>query len=142
MGMRLISGIFAFSMIIIFMAMVSGHAETLGTASFYGKELKGHRTANGERFNPAGLTAAHRTLPFGTTLRVTNLRNHKSVVVRVTDRGPHKRGRMIDLSYGAAKAVGMLDTGTTRVSVARIAAPSQQASDKGNSPLRLPPRRR
>ncbi|MFC2250431.1 septal ring lytic transglycosylase RlpA family protein [Labrys portucalensis] len=141
MGMRLISGIFAFSMIIIFMAMVSGHAETLGTASFYGKELKGHRTANGERFNPAGLTAAHRTLPFGTTLRVTNLRNHKSVVVRVTDRGPHKRGRMIDLSYGAAKAVGMLGMGTTRVSVAKIAA-SSQASDKGNSPPRLPPGRR
>ncbi|MGN8116324.1 septal ring lytic transglycosylase RlpA family protein [Labrys sp. 22185] len=141
MGMRLISGIFAFSMIIIFMAMVSGHAETLGTASFYGRELKGRRTANGERFNPAGLTAAHRTLPFGTTLRVTNLRNHKSVVVRVTDRGPHKRGRMIDLSYGAAKAVGMLGMGTTRVSVARIAA-SSQASDKGNSPPRLPPRRR
>ncbi|MEW9307860.1 septal ring lytic transglycosylase RlpA family protein [Labrys neptuniae] len=128
-------------MIIIFMAMVSGHAETLGTASFYGRELKGHRTANGERFNPAGLTAAHRTLPFGTTLRVTNLRNHKSVVVRVTDRGPHKRGRMIDLSYGAAKAVGMLGMGTTRVSVARIAA-SSQVSDKGNSPPRLPPRRR
>jgi len=141
MGMRLISGIFAFSMIIIFMAMVSGHAETLGTASFYGRELKGHRTANGERFNPAGLTAAHRTLPFGTTLRVTNLRNHKSVVVRVTDRGPHKRGRMIDLSYGAAKAVGMLGMGTTRVSVAKIAA-SSQASDKGNSPPRLPPGRR
>lgn len=141
MGMRLISGIFAFSMIIIFMAMVSGHAETLGTASFYGRELKGHRTANGERFNPAGLTAAHRTLPFGTTLRVTNLRNHKSVVVRVTDRGPHKRGRMIDLSYGAAKAVGMLGMGTTRVSVAKIAA-SSQVSDKGNSPPRLPPGRR
>ncbi|MDT3381045.1 septal ring lytic transglycosylase RlpA family protein [Labrys neptuniae] len=141
MGMRLISGIFAFSMIIIFMAMVSGHAETLGTASFYGRELKGHRTANGERFNPAGLTAAHRTLPFGTTLRVTNLRNHKSVVVRVTDRGPHKRGRLIDLSYGAAKAVGMLGMGTTRVSVAKIAA-SSQASDKGNSPPRLPPGRR
>ncbi|MFT4128643.1 MAG: septal ring lytic transglycosylase RlpA family protein [Labrys sp. (in: a-proteobacteria)] len=128
-------------MIIIFMAMVSGHAETLGTASFYGRELKGHRTANGERFNPAGLTAAHRTLPFGTTLRVTNLRNHKSVVVRVTDRGPHKRGRLIDLSYGAAKAVGMLGMGTTRVSVAKIAA-SSQASDKGNSPPRLPPGRR
>ena len=141
MGMRLISGIFTFSMIIIFMAMVSGHAETLGTASFYGKELKGYCTANGERFNPAGLTAAHRSLPFGTTLRVTNLKNHKSVVVRVTDRGPHKRGRMIDLSYGAAKAVGMLGMGTTRVSVAKIAA-SSQASDRGNSPPRLPPGRR
>lgn len=141
MGVRLISGIFSFSMIIIFMAMVSGHAETLGTASFYGKELKGYRTASGERFNPVELTAAHRSLPFGTKLRVTNLKNHKSVVVRVTDRGPHKRGRMIDLSYGAAKAVGMIETGTTRVSVAKIAAPSQ-ASDQVNAQSRFPPRRR
>lgn len=141
MGMRIIGGIFTFSMIIIFMAMVSGHAETLGTASFYGKELKGSRTANGERFNPAELTAAHRSLPFGTKLRVTNLENHKSVVVRVTDRGPHKRGRMIDLSYGAAKAVGMLKTGTAKVSVARIATPSS-ASANSDAQLQLPPRRR
>ena len=141
MGMRIISGIFTCSMIIIFMAMVSGHAETLGTASFYGKKLQGYRTANGERFNPAGLTAAHRSLPFGTKLRVTNLKNHRSVVVRVTDRGPHKRGRMIDLSYGAAKAVGMIETGTTRVSVAKIAAPSL-ASEKANAQPKLPPRRR
>lgn len=141
MGMRIIGGIFTFSMIIIFMAMVSGHAETMGTASFYGKELKGYRTASGERFNPAELTAAHRSLPFGTKLRVTNLKNHKSVVVRVTDRGPHKRGRMIDLSYGAAKAVGMLNTGTAKVSVARIAAPSSDSANAGGQP-KLPPRRR
>nr|WP_246683612.1 septal ring lytic transglycosylase RlpA family protein [Labrys sp. KNU-23] len=128
-------------MIIIFMAMVSGHAETLGTASFYGKELKGYRTANGERFDPAGLTAAHRSLPFGTKLRVTNLRNHKSVVVRVTDRGPRKRGRMIDLSLGAARAVGMVDAGTTKVSVTAIATPSSP-SENGNAQPKLPLRRR
>ena len=95
-------------------------ADSVGVASYYGKEMGGRRTANGERFNPAGLTAAHRSLPFGTKLQVTNLRNGKSVVVRVTDRGPFLRGRVIDLSYGAAKAVGMVSSGTAKVKIARL----------------------
>jgi len=82
--------------------------------------MHGRRTADGERFNPGGLTAAHRSLPFGTKLRVTNLRNGKTVVVRVSDRGPFARGRMIDLSYGAASAIGMVHSGTTRVKIARL----------------------
>lgn len=78
------------------------------TAAYY---WQGTRTANGERFNPHGLTAAHRTLPFGTKLTVTNPRTGKSVEVRINDRGPFVRGVSIDLSLGAAKAIGMRGTG-------------------------------
>jgi rare lipoprotein A len=88
---------------------------TVGIASFYGTKFQGRRTANGEIFNTIEMTAAHRTLPFGTQLRVTNLRNGKSVVVRVNDRGPHLRGRIIDLSKAAAKKIGITRTGTARV---------------------------
>lgn len=100
----------------------SSHADSVGVASYYGKEFGGRRTANGERFNPAGLTAAHRSLPFGTKLQVTNLRNGKTVVVRVTDRGPFARGRVLDLSYGAARAVGMVSSGTAKVKFATLAS--------------------
>jgi len=71
-----------------------------GMASYY---KSGRRTANGERFNPNGYTAAHRSLKFGTKVRVTNLRNGRSVIVRINDRGPFIRGRIIDLTYGAAR---------------------------------------
>ena len=83
-----------------------------GLASYY---KSGKQTANGERFNPNGLTAAHRTLPFGTKLRVTNLRNGKSVVVRVNDRGPFIKGRVIDLSLGAANFVELTKSGVAKV---------------------------
>lgn len=86
-----------------------------GTASYYGREFMGSRTASGERFNPNALTAAHRTLAFGSRVRVTNLRNGKDVVVRINDRGPHTKGRIIDISYGAAKQIGMHRSGTARV---------------------------
>jgi rare lipoprotein A len=85
---------------------------TTGLASYY---KSGKQTANGERFNPNGLTAAHRTLPFGTKLRVTNLRTGKSVVVRINDRGPFIKGRVIDLSLGAAKLVEMTTSGVAKV---------------------------
>lgn len=77
-----------------------------GIASWYGKE-SGNRTAMGTRFNPQGLTAAHRTLPLPTKVRVTNLRNGRAVDVIVNDRGPFKRNRLIDLSHGAAKKIGL-----------------------------------
>lgn len=86
-----------------------------GMASYYGNEFAGKRTANGEKFNPHGLTAAHRTLAFGTKVRVTNLTNGKDVVVRVNDRGPWGRGRVIDISLGAAKKIGMHRSGTAKV---------------------------
>jgi rare lipoprotein A len=85
---------------------------TTGVASYY---KSGKQTANGESFNPNGLTAAHRTLPFGTKIRVTNMRNGKSVVVRINDRGPFIRGRVIDLSLGAARLVGMTSSGVAKV---------------------------
>lgn len=90
------------------------HAATVH-ASWYGPGFHGRRTANGERYDMHGLTAAHKTLPFGTKVRVTNVANGKSVVVRINDRGPFVRGRTIDLSRGAAQAVGMLGAGVAQV---------------------------
>jgi rare lipoprotein A len=84
-------------------------------ATWYGPELAGHRTASGERFNPNGLTAAHRSLPFGTCLRVSNPGTGRSVVVRVNDRGPYANGASLDLSYGAARAIGMHTTQSVTV---------------------------
>ncbi|HZG07913.1 MAG TPA: septal ring lytic transglycosylase RlpA family protein [Allosphingosinicella sp.] len=86
-----------------------------GVASFYGNELAGNRTASGERFNPHAMTAAHRSLPLGTKLRVTNLNNGEDVIVRVNDRGPFAKSRIIDLSLGAARDIGMVRAGTARV---------------------------
>jgi rare lipoprotein A len=79
-----------------------------GLASYYGKEFHGKKTASGEPFDMEALTAAHRTLPFNTTVKVTNTRNGKSVRVRINDRGPFIAGRIIDLSYAAAKTIGLL----------------------------------
>jgi rare lipoprotein A len=86
-----------------------------GRAAFY----SGGRTASGERTGPAGLTAAHRTLPFGTMVLVTNVHNGRTVVVRITDRGPYGRGRIIDVSRAAARELDMIDSGTAMVSVER-----------------------
>ena len=101
---------------------VDPHGYTaVGQASWYGRNHHGKRTASGERFNQNSLTAAHRTLPFGTELRVTNLSNEKSVIVRVNDRGPYGRGRIIDVSRQAAEALGMVSTGTARVRLESLA---------------------
>jgi rare lipoprotein A len=86
-----------------------------GPASYYGRQFHGRLTANGERFNMNDLTAAHRSLPFGTLIRVTNLLNGMQTYVRVNDRGPYVAGRMIDLSQGAARRLNMLDTGVAKV---------------------------
>ncbi|MFZ6047312.1 septal ring lytic transglycosylase RlpA family protein [Pseudomonas sp. CR3202] len=91
-----------------------------GKASYYGAKHHGKRTASGERFNANALTAAHRTLPFGTRVKVTNLNNDRSVVVRINDRGPHTRGRIIDLSRKAAEQLGMLRAGVAPVRVESI----------------------
>ena len=86
-----------------------------GIASYYANDFHGKQTSNGEIFDMNALTAAHRTFPFGTKVRVTNLENNKIVVVRVNDRGPFKEGRMMDLSMAAAKEIDLIRTGTARV---------------------------
>ena len=90
-------------------------AEVVGIASYYADSLHGRTTASGERYDKQELTAAHRTLPFGSRVRVTNLSNGKSVVVRINDRGPFAGKRVIDLSYAAAKELQFLGKGTTKV---------------------------
>jgi rare lipoprotein A len=87
----------------------------VGLASFYGPQWHGHLTANGERLDIHAMTAAHRTLPFGTRVRVTLLQTGKSVVVRINDRGPYVHGRIIDLTDAAARAIGLTTQGVGRV---------------------------
>jgi rare lipoprotein A len=96
--------------IIALYALPAHAANKTVRATWYGNELAGNRTANGERFNPNGLTAAHRTLPFGTCLLVGNPKTGKTVKVRVNDRGPFTKGNSLDLSAGAARAIGMRST--------------------------------
>ena len=96
---------------------VSAKVAQSGVASYYGPGFHGRRTANGETFNMNALTAAHRTLPFGTKLKVTNLANGKSAIVRVNDRGPYAHGRILDLSVAAAKQIGSTGSGTARVTL-------------------------
>ena len=94
----------------------SGKAQR-GLASWYGPKFHGRTTANGERYNMMDLTAAHKTLPFGTFVHVTNRANNKTIVVRINDRGPFVRGRILDLSYAAAKVIGASSTGVVDVEV-------------------------
>jgi rare lipoprotein A len=87
----------------------------VGLASYYGRKFQGRRTASGERYNMYALTAAHPVLEFGSRVEVTNLKNGRKVRVRINDRGPFKKGRIIDLSYAAAKKIGMLTRGLVKV---------------------------
>jgi len=88
-----------------------------GVASWYGRDFQGRTTASGEIFDMNGVSAAHRTLPLGTVLSVTNLDNFKSIKVRINDRGPFVKGRVLELSLGAAKELGFASQGTTRVKI-------------------------
>ena len=94
--------------------------EQTGIASWYGKKFHGHLTSNGEIYNMYSMSAAHKNLPLPTYLKVINLKNDKSVIVRVNDRGPFHQNRIIDLSYSAAYKLGMLKTGTTKVKISVI----------------------
>ncbi|WP_347986487.1 septal ring lytic transglycosylase RlpA family protein [Methylomonas sp. AM2-LC] len=94
----------------------TNHQE-VGNASWYGPGLQGHETSNGEKFDQNALTAAHPNLPMGTKAQVTNLANGKTVDVTINDRGPDVKGRVIDLSKGAAKKLDMKKTGTARVKI-------------------------
>jgi rare lipoprotein A len=95
-------------------AIPTSHSE-VGLATYYGHEYDGRSTASGVRYDERRLTGAHRTLPFGSRVRVTNLQNDRSVVVTITDRGPFGKGRIIDLSRSAARELGFLQSGTARV---------------------------
>jgi len=90
------------------------------TASWYGPRFHGKSTANGETFDQSALTAAHKSLPFGTLLKITNLRNHRSVIIRINDRGPYVDGRDLDLSKATAKALGILHKGVVKVKVEEL----------------------
>jgi rare lipoprotein A len=92
----------------------------VGKATWYGRKFQGHRTASGEPFDLNMLTCAHRTLPIGTLLRVTNLVNRRSVMVRVNDRGPVQKGLVVDLSYAAARSLGVAASGTLHVRLERV----------------------
>lgn len=88
-----------------------------GKASWYGKRFNGRKTANGEKYDMHDMTAAHRSLPFGSFLRVTNLTNQKQSIVRINDRGPYIRNRVLDLSFAAADALDMIKQGVSRVRI-------------------------
>lgn len=92
-------------------------AQQRGKASYYSKRATGAKTSDGSRLHHDSLTCAHRTYPFGTLLKVTNINNGKSVIVKVNDRGPHSRGRVIDLTYRAAKEIGMVAQGIAMVEI-------------------------
>jgi len=99
-----------------------------GMASWYGGKFHGRKTASGERFNKHSFTAAHKKLPFGTIIRVTNLRNGKEVYIKVNDRGPFVKGRIVDLSHAAAKALDFNKRGVIRVKIEIISLPSSSTS--------------
>lgn len=108
-----------------------------GEASYYAGEFIGRPTASGEIYDPTALTAAHRRLPFGTRVRVTRLDTETSVVVRINDRGPFKRGRIIDLSRGAARKLDMIQDGVAEVHLEIVDAPGSE--DRTTSPPRSGP---
>ncbi len=89
----------------------------VGKGSWYGKKFHGRSTASGEKYNMYAHTAAHKTLAFNTMVKVTNLTNNRSIVVRINDRGPYAKGRIIDLSYGAAKKLGYVNKGVAKLKV-------------------------
>ncbi|MCD6135974.1 septal ring lytic transglycosylase RlpA family protein [Candidatus Bipolaricaulota bacterium] len=104
---------------------VAGPYYEVGIASWYGPGFQGNHTANGEIYDMNGISAAHKTLPFGTIVRVVDLETGKSVVVRINDRGPFIEGRIIDLSKGAAEKLGIIDKGITRVGLRILRWPTK-----------------
>lgn len=112
----IITGIIAF-----FMAVsVTAQDVTVGKATYYGNKFHGRRMSDGSTYHKDSLTCAHRTLPFGTLLKVRNAKNGREVVVKVTDRGPFVRGRVIDLSFAAAKEIGMVASGVASVEIEKL----------------------
>jgi rare lipoprotein A len=107
--------------LILILPLATIIAQETGMASYYGKKFAGRCTADGSRYHPDSLTCAHKTYPFGTRLLVRNPKNNAEVVVKVTDRGPHTRNRMIDLSYSAARQLDIIRQGVALVEIRRVA---------------------
>jgi rare lipoprotein A len=131
------SKFYTFSFLLIFVLMLTGCATTRGTtidsgvASWYGPNFHGKLTANGEVYDQHELTAAHRTLPFNTVVKVTNLDNGKSVTVRINDRGPYAHNRIIDLSHEAARQIDMIGPGTANVRVQLVSSEAPVSRRQG-----------
>ena len=106
---------------------------TTGKAAWYGKKFNGRKTASGQRFNSASLTAASNTLPFGTLVKITNLKNKKSVTVRINDRGPQQADRIIDVTRAAAARLGMLKSGLAEVEIKVVGQAKGKAMSKAKS---------
>ena len=107
------------TIIISLLCLVCTQAQQVGMASFYAKNIRG-KMASGQRYHKDSMVCAHRTYPFGTKLKITHLKNHKSVIVKVADRGPFGRGRIVDISWGAAEKLGMIAAGVAKVKVERF----------------------
>jgi rare lipoprotein A len=101
----------------------------VGNASWYGPNFDGKKTANGERFNAESLTAAHPNLPFGSWVRIVNVRNGKFEVVRINDRGPYQEGREIDVSYRVARKIGLINSGVSQVRLELMQLPPKRTRD-------------
>lgn len=122
---------------LLFLLAISGvKAQTVGLATFYGTKFNNKRTASGEMYRKDSLVCAHRTYPFGTLLKVQNLKNDKEVIVRVIDRGPFKKGRIVDLSYAAAKAIDMISHGVTKVEVSEYKSDKVESDKVNTLPLK------
>ncbi len=131
MDLRRLNYVFSFIIFLFFALNLSAFAtgggkSQTGTASWYGSKYHGRKSSNGETFNKNNLTAAHPSLPFGTEVKVTNLSNNQSVVVRITDRGPFKARRIIDLSEAAARKIDMIRSGTATVKMEVLNRPASE----------------
>ncbi len=103
--------------------------DRLGLASWYGNQFHGHRTANGETYDMYALTAAHNSLPLSSYAEVTNVKNNRSVIVRINDRGPHHKRRVMDLSYAAARELGIHKTGTGTIKITPLSSDAKSSAE-------------
>ncbi|MCB0856439.1 MAG: septal ring lytic transglycosylase RlpA family protein, partial [Bacteroidetes bacterium] len=122
------------SLFLVMFSVSETWGQMIGNASFYADKFHGRRTANGETYNKLGFTAAHRTLPFGTRVRVIRVDNGRSVVVRINDRGPQSHDRIIDISRAAAEQINMVPEGIVRVELEILTEGSNVAFDPASSP--------
>lgn len=125
MKLLTIFSIFIASLLIT--SFIDAKTPMVGVTSYYHNSLHGNRTANGERYNRHSLTAAHRTLPFGTKVKVTDITTNKSVVVKINDRGPFVKGRVLDLSSAAADSLGIKKQGLAKVQIMVLSKPEPKA---------------